>query len=390
MKDSKADCPAQKRPQFVRWLQSDPFIFKSTAAGNRFQPTSRYIPPPKSHHHTRLLGSLVRREGHIYSLAVAGDLLYTGSESKIIRVWKNHKEFARFKSNSGLVKAIVIAGDRIFSGHRDGKIRIWKPSDKDPTFHKRVGTMPTLKAKIKTSFNRRITHTDAISCLALSEDKSLLYSASWDKTFKVWRLSDTKCLESVAAHADAVNSIVAACGGRVFTGSADGTVKVWRRQMIIQGKKTKHLLSQTLLNQECAVTALAVGGTSANYLYCGSSDGRVNFWECGEFVRGGGVLRGHKLAVLCVATAGELVLSGSADTKICVWRREGGEHVFVSVLTGHSGPVKCLAVEEEEETEGGEGRGVPCGGVRQYTVYSGSIDKSVKIWNMTEARQLPS
>lgn len=371
MKNSDADSPTRKRPIFGSWLHSEggghPFIFKSTApgcpAGDPFRSSFRYIPAPsdlpapsidvapESHHQTRLLGSLVRKEGHIYSLAAAGDLLYTGSESKSIRVWKNQKEFSGFKSNSGLVKAIIIAGEKIFSGHQDGKIRIWKASQKDPSFHKRVGTMPTFRAKIKSSFNpsnyiedRRhrnatwIMHTDAISCLALSEDKSLLYSTSWDNTFKVWRISDSKCLESVVAHDDAVNSIVAACDGFVFTGSADGTVKVWRRQ-IVQGKKTKHVLTQTLLNQECAVTALAVDNPSAKYLYCGSSDGLVNFWECGTFLCHGGVLRGHKLAVLCLAAAGELVFSGSADTNICVWRREGGQHVCLSVLTGHSGQI---------------------------------------------------
>ena len=77
-----------------------------------------------------LLGSLVREEGHIYSLATSGDLLYTGSDSKNIRVWRNQKEFAGFKSNSGLVKAIVISGERIFTGHQDGKIRVWKVSSK--------------------------------------------------------------------------------------------------------------------------------------------------------------------------------------------------------------------------------------------------------------------
>ncbi|CAL1396961.1 unnamed protein product [Linum trigynum] len=36
-----------------------------------------------------LIGSIVRQEGHVYSLAASGDVLYTGSESKNIRVWKN-------------------------------------------------------------------------------------------------------------------------------------------------------------------------------------------------------------------------------------------------------------------------------------------------------------
>ena len=342
-----------------------------------------------------LMGSLVREEGHIYSLAASGDLLYTGSDSKNVRVWKNQREYAGFKSNSGLVKAIVISGEKIFTGHQDGKIRVWKVSNKNSPSYKRVGTLPTLKNFIKCSIKpsnyvevRRhrnvlwIKHFDAISCLSLSEDGNLLYSASWDKTFKVWKISNFKCLESVKAHDDAVNALVTGFDGLVFTGSADGTVKVWRREF--QGKGTKHFFSQTLLKQECAVTALAVN-QEATFIYSGSSDGAVNFWEREKLLSHGGVLRGHKLAVLCLATAGSLVFSGSADMGICVWKRvEGGDHVCLSILTGHMGPVKCLAVEKERENN----TTAAVAGERRWIVYSGSLDKSVKMWRASE--QAPS
>ncbi|XP_060194198.1 protein JINGUBANG [Lycium barbarum] len=325
--------------------------------------------------YTGLMGSLVREEGHIYSLAASGDLLYTGSDSKNIRVWKNHKEFSGFKSNSGLVKAIIIAGERIFTGHQDGKIRVWKVSGKDPSIYKRIGTLPTLTACIKSSLkpskNVWIKHFDAISCLTMSEDQKHLYSASWDKTIKVWRASDSKCLESIKAHDDAVNSIVVGFNGLLFSGSADGTVKIWRKES--QGKGTKHFFSQTLLKQECAVTALAVD-PSSSFLYCGSSDGLVNYWQRDKLLSHGGVLRGHKLATLCLAAAGNLIFSGSADNNICVWKRDGGEHTCLSLLSGHSGPVKCLAVEEDQEKTGGD---------KQFIVYSGSLDKSVKIWRVS-------
>lgn len=335
-----------------------------------------------------LIGSLVREEGHIYSLAASGELLYTGSDSKNIRVWKNQKEFTGFKSNSGLVKAIVISGDKIFSGHQDGKIRVWKISSKDPTNHKRVGTLPTLKDYIKSSMKPSsyievkkhrsalwIRHFDAISSLSLSEDRKLLYSASWDKTFKVWRTNDFKCLESIIAHDDAVNAVVSGLDGLVFTGSADGTVKVWRREL--QGKGTKHFFSQAILKQETAVTSLAINA-DPTFVYCGSSDGLVNYWERDMQLTHAGVLRGHKLAVLCLVTAGILLFSGSADMGICVWRRQAKEHVCLSLLTAHTGPVKCLAVEKDDDTLAGENR---------WILYSGSLDKSVKMWRISENAQ---
>ncbi|CAH9078058.1 unnamed protein product [Cuscuta epithymum] len=329
---------------------------------------------PHSHPQSSLVGSMVREEGHIYSLAVQDKILFTGSDSKNIRVWKDMKEFAAFKSNSGLVKAIIISGDRIFTGHQDGKVRVWKVSEKTRDVYKRVGTMPAFFDIFKASFQRSpvwIKHTDAISSLSMDGEEGLLYSASWDGTFKVWRIESLKCLESVYAHDDSVNSVVAAADGVVYTGSADGRVKVWKRETA--GKAVKHVYLQTLLAQEFAVTALAVN-KDGTVLYGGSSDGLVNFWEREKRLCHGGVLKGHKLAVLCLVAAGRnMVFSGSADKTICVWRRDGPVHMCLSVLAGHSGPVKCLAVEEDKESSG------------KWVVYSGSLDKSVKVWRVSES-----
>ncbi|GJX36287.1 JINGUBANG-like protein [Tanacetum coccineum] len=135
----------------------------------------------------------------------------------------------------------------------------------------------------------------------------------------------------------------------------------------------KHKYVQTLLDQECAVTALVVS-KGGSVVYCGSSDGIVNFWEREKQLSHGGVLKGHRLAVLCLAVAGNLVFSGSADKTICVWKREGSIHTCISVLTGHTGPVKCVAVEKEAESSNGG----------KLVVYSGSLDKSVKVWSVSE------
>lgn len=361
------------------WNQTSPYS-KS--------PWSRASPAPwadDSYPYTGLLCSLVREEGHIYSLAASGELLYTGSDSKNIRVWKNQKEYSGFKSSSGLVKAIVLSGDRIFTGHQDGKIRIWKISPKNPTLYKKAGTLPRVKDLLKSSMNPNnyvkvrhhrnsiwIKHFDAISCLSLDADHGFLYSGSWDKTLKVWRVSDARCMESITVHDDAVNSVVAGFDGLVLTGSADGSVKVWRREVL--GKTTKHTMVQTLLKQECAVTVLAKN-PEGSVVYCGSSDGLVNFWDRSRQFAHGGVLRGHKLAVLCLTSIQNLIFSGSADKTICVWRRDGGSHTCLSVLTGHAGPVKCLAVEEASESSAED---------RRFVIYSGSLDKSVKVWRVSE------
>ncbi|KAL6637463.1 hypothetical protein ACP70R_025035 [Stipagrostis hirtigluma subsp. patula] len=347
---------------------------------------------------TGLIASLVKENGKVYSLAAAGDVLYTGTDSDNVRVWRDRRELAGFRTGSGLVKAIVVAADgRVFTGHRDGKVRVWRADAGDPAVHRRVGTLPATGDFLVSSVNpscyvetrrgrsrRRavwLRHSDAVSCLSLDDGAGLLYSASWDRTFKVWRVSDSRCLESVPAHDDAINTVAAAgFDGLVLTGSADGTVKVWRREAAA-GDRTSHVLERVLRNGESAVNAIAVCAEE-RVVYVGTSDGLVTYWRWshGE-PRYGGVLVGHDMAVMCLAVSGRVVVSGSADRTLCVWRRDGAEaeHVRLAVLAGHTGPVKCVAVADEGEADGGE---------RWFVVYSGSLDGSVKVWRLSEGHAL--
>lgn len=336
------------------------------------------------------IATMVRQDGHVYALAVSGDgLLYTGSESENIRVWKQPSlhEYGCFKAGSGSVKALLIARSYVFSAHQDQKIRVWHRSRKNSGACRRVGTLPTMKDRMLSSMDpenyvevRRhhsalwIKHTDAISSLAYNEERGALYSGSWDKTVKMWRMRDWKCVESIVAHDDAVSSVAVAEDGLLFTGSADSTVKVWTP--ILEKAKARHVLTQILtVQQSAAVNALGLS-TDGSILYSGSADGAVHVWErekpiyMNSKLKHAGILRGHRLAVLCLATVKNLLFSGSADKTIQIWRRDsiGGFHSWLAVLQGHSGPVKSIAATIDVSISNG------------ILVYSGSMDRSVKVW----------
>lgn len=336
------------------------------------------------------IATLVRKDGHVSALTMSGDgLLYTGSESNSIRVWKHPSlhEYGCLKAGSGFVKALLLVRDYVFSAHHDRKIRVWYRPRKNSRVCRRVGTLPTMKDQIQSSMNPKnyvqvrrshgalwIKHTDAISSLAYNEEGGVLYSGSWDKTVKVWRMRDWKCVESIVAHDDAVSSIAVATDGLLFTGSADSTVKVWAP---IPGKgKTKHVLAQTLTIQQSGAVNALVLSTDGAILYSGSADGAVNIWErrkpiyMNSTLQLAGFLKSHKHAVLCLATVKNLVFSGSADKTIQIWRRDpiGGFHSWLAVLQGHSGPVKSIAAAVDVSISHG------------FLVYSGSMDRSVKVW----------
>jgi WD40 repeat protein len=210
--------------------------------------------------------------------------------------------------------------------------------------------------------------------MAYYHAEGLLYTGSYDKTVKVWRVSDKKCVDSFVAHEDSVNALlVNQDDGCVFTCSVDGSVKIWRRVY----RENSHTLTMTLKFQQSPVNALALSSYFNNcFLYSGSSDGTINFWEKEKFsgrFNHGGFLQGHRFAVLCLVAIEKLLFSGSEDTTIRVWRREEGSyfHECLAVLDGHRGPVRCLAACLEMEKV-----------VMGFLVYSASLDQTFKVWRV--------
>ncbi|KAI3796007.1 hypothetical protein L1987_38668 [Smallanthus sonchifolius] len=359
--------------------------------------TSHSQPPSTTANH-HYITTFKAHTSPVFSLSVIGKHLLSASSDGQIRIWPRDPSVLQSQSSptppidSGrtAVKAMVVHNDKLFTGHQDHKIRAWKIDEKQKTI-KCVATLPTLndrlmklvfvKNYVKIRRHRRCTwvhHVDAVSALALSKDGLFIYSGSWDRTFKVWRTSDFKCLESVwNSHDDAINAVVVShdC---VYTGSADRKIKVWRRD---DGEK-KHKLVDTLEKHKSAVNALAIS-TDGSVLYSGACDRSIIVWERGGGDGDGrhmvvaGALRGHSKAILCIAVVEDVVFSGSADKSIRVWRRgiDGKRYWCLGVLEGHKGPVKCLAAAVEGCTPGSTGG-------TSYLVYGGSLDCEIKMWKL--------
>lgn len=184
----------------------------------------------------------------------------------------------------------------------------------------------------------------------------------------MWRLADLKCIESIDAHNNAVNALeVDQDKGFLYSGSADGTIKVWERGCM---GTMHHSLVAILESKNSTINALALSN-NGNYLYAASSDKSITIWEKDDegtvkHMKIAGLLRGHRLAVLCLTSIADLLISGSADKTLRVWRRGSDGHSCISVMQGHKGPVKSLAASVD-----------PLMGV---LVYSGSMDRTVRVW----------
>jgi WD40 repeat protein len=324
--------------------------------------------------------------GSVSCLSLCGEFLLSASTGADIVAWQQPdlRLFARFGGGEGSVKALAAAGGRVFSAHQDGRVRVWRVSRRSENAFKLVAALPTTRDYLGRVFRQAsyvqtrrgarrrlwIEHADSISCLAVSVQDGVVYSGSWDRTLKVWRMSDLKCLESVRAHDDAVNA-VAADSGVVYSASADGRVKAWEKGKVAGSAHS--LLAVLVARDGVSWNAVAVSADCAaagRRVYAAGSDGHVLCWD-----RHGGTrwalacdVKAHGMAVLCLCVAGDLVCTGSADKTIGLWRRQtDGGLAKVGVAGGHEGPVKCIQASVCRTSNG-------------CMVYSGGLDKSIRVW----------
>ncbi|KAJ6676735.1 hypothetical protein OIU85_009962 [Salix viminalis] len=259
-----------------------------------------------THHHC--LTTLAGHSSYVSSLTLAGKFLYSGSDNEI-RLWMRNPLDSEIDqedlSNNvvavakGAVKSLVVLAEKLFSAHQDHKIRVWRINNQETNQHKytRLATLPTLgdrafksllpKNQVQIRRHKTSTwvhHVDTVSALALSSDESHLYSVSWDRTLKIWRTSDFRCMESVAnAHDDAINAVALSNDGSVYTGSADKKIKVWRKS----SEENKHSLVDTLEKHKSGINALALS-SDGSVLYSGACDRSIVVWEKGWRRRHGG------------------------------------------------------------------------------------------------------
>lgn len=325
------------------------------------------------------LATLQRQDGNVLSIAISNGLVFTGSESDRVRLWKQPECIDRglIRTGHGRIQAMLAHGNTLFTAHKDHRLRVWSIiNSSDKLQSKKLATLPPTKTSF-FPFPRKQSqrHQDAITCLAFYHAEGLFYSGSLDKTVKAWKLSASGhcCVDSFTAHDARINAMVInQRDGCLFTSSSDGSVKIWRR---VYGDYS-HAVILVLRFQSSPVNAVALSPSSC-CLYSGSSDGYINIWDKEEVVgaryRHGGFLQGHRFAVLSLEAVGRLIVSGSEDATIRAWRREEcGTHVCLAVMEGHRGPVRCLAASVEVEDEEGEG----------LLLYSASLDRMVKVWRM--------
>ncbi|RXN02116.1 E3 ubiquitin-protein ligase TRAF7 [Acipenser ruthenus] len=279
-------------------------------------------------------GTFVGHQGPVWCLCVysTGDLLFSGSSDKTIKVWDTcttYKCQKTLEGHDGIVLALCIQGNKLYSGSADCTIIVWD--------------IQTLQ-KVNT-----IRAHDNPVCTLVSSN-SMLFSGSL-KAIKVWDILGTelKLKKELTGLNHWVRALVAS-QNYLYSGSYQ-TIKIWD----IRTLECVHVLQTS----GGSVYSIAV---TNHHIVCGTYENLIHVWdiESKEQVR---TLTGHVGTVYALAVISTpdqtKVFSASYDRSLRVWSMDN--MICTQTLLRHQGSVTALAVSR--------GR-----------LFSGAVDSTVKVW----------
>ena len=209
-------------------------------------------------------------------------------------------------------------------------------------------------------------HTGSVTGLSFSRGKlgksPRLFTASEDRTFKIWDLSTWKSELSAVAHKKGVNDISIAPNEKLFaTAGQDKEAKIW---CALTGK-----LLGSCTGHRRGVWSVAFSPTE-RVLASASGDTTVKLWNLVDFacLR---TFQGHELSALTVRfmPSGMQLLSAGGDGTLRLWNIRTSENIFTSldihddkiwsfdlcgtslVTGGADGKINCLEDNTREVTE---------------------------------------
>ncbi|MGW6526711.1 nSTAND1 domain-containing NTPase [Streptomyces venezuelae] len=240
----------------------------------------------------------------------------------------------------------------------DRTVRLWDLSD--PTHPEPLGKPLT-------------GHKSWVSTAVFSPDGNTLASASDDGTIRLWNVRDPR-------HPRLLGSPVTGQGGAIYllafspdgqtlaAANEDKAVRLWD---VDEPREPKRIATLTGHTEAVRSVAFSHDGRT---LAAGGDDGTIRLWKTDDPRRPepvGTVLRGHSTTVHSVAFSpdGDTLASGGADNTIRLWDVSDPEHgaALGTPLTGHTGPLWSVAFN-------------PAGTM----LAAASADSTASLWNVRD------
>jgi WD40 repeat protein len=232
-------------------------------------------------------------------------------------------------------------------------------------------TRSRLLATQNTPLATQLTgHSGVVSAVTFSPDGSLLASASWDNTIRLWNTSDPNNPQPVGqplrGHTGFVTSVAFSPDGKTLaSSSADKTVRLWNLTTPTDVKE----LTAPLTGREFKQVAFSPDGRT---LAAAGDDGTVRFWDVTDRCapHAGAVLSGHTGPVRAIAFSpnGRTLASASNDKTVRLWDVADPAHAQqVGPSTGFTNFANAVAFD-------------PAGSLLAVS----GLDGAIQLWNVAD------
>ncbi len=209
-----------------------------------------------------------------------------------------------------------------------------------------------------------LPHSSVVSYVAINQDNTLLVSASYDNTIKLWDINTRQLLHSFTGHEHAIRSVAFNHSGtHIVSASHDNTIKLW-------DVNTRQLL-HSFTAHKGAVTSVAFN-YSGTHIVSASNDNTIKFWDINtrQLLYS---FTGHERAIRSVAFnhSGTHIVSASHDNTIKLW--DVNTKQLLHSFTGHEDWVTSVTFNHSGT----------------YIV-SASYDNTIKLWDVNTKQLLHS
>lgn len=259
------------------------------------------VPQKRLYGHSHFISDVV--------LSSDGNYALSGSWDKTLRLWDlaAGKSTRRFEDHTKDVLSVAFSADnrQIVSGSRDKTIKLWN-------------TLAECKYTIQED-----GHSDWVSCVRFSPNQvnPIIVSAGWDRTVKVWNLTNCKLKLNHYGHNGYLNTVTVSPDGSLCTsGGKDCKALLWD---LNDGKHLHTLDHNDIINALCF--------SPNRYWLCVAYGSSIKIWDLAckkmvEELRPGVSSNDSSKAdppqclSLAWSTDGQTLFAGYSDNKIRVWQ----------------------------------------------------------------------
>jgi len=266
-------------------------------------------------------------QGHksgVCSIDLLGNILISGGNDQTVMLWDvcNGACLKSLKGYSNAIEPVLFFNEEIIiGGCEDGSIRFWNITT-------------GLCQKILTG------HTDWVRSITINQDRSILYSCSYDKTVRIWDISSGICKQIFKEHKDCVKTVSINKDDTILASSGyDKEIKLWD---ISSGNYLK-----TLNGHSDKVQSVCFSPDD-KFLASGSHDKTVQLWDYNEGTQIK-TFKGHNNWIRTIAFSpnGKLLASAGFDMKVYLWDMVNFKNI--GTFEGHTDDIECVTFSPDSK-----------------------------------------